>query len=137
MNSNIVGEEWCGVVHYFFFSFFWRNSLSVGHGLLIHELSRLHTTTHHTRKDSSGRVITTTQRPLPHKTQHSQLTSLPLVEFEPTISAGERPQTYALDRAASGTGWCIINIYYFKGDALDLFVIRISFESKPECQQSL
>jgi hypothetical protein len=26
------------------------------------------------------------------------------VEFEPTISAGERPQTYALDRAATGTG---------------------------------
>ena len=27
-----------------------------------------------------------------------------LVRFEPTISAGERPQTYALDRAATGTG---------------------------------
>ena len=26
------------------------------------------------------------------------------VEFEPTISAGKRPQTYALDRAATGTG---------------------------------
>jgi len=26
------------------------------------------------------------------------------VEFEPTISAGERPQTHALDRAATGTG---------------------------------
>jgi hypothetical protein len=24
--------------------------------------------------------------------------------FEPTISAGERPKTYALDRATSGTG---------------------------------
>jgi hypothetical protein len=29
---------------------------------------------------------------------------MPPVEFEPTISAGERPQTYALDRAVSGTG---------------------------------
>ena len=28
----------------------------------------------------------------------------PPVRFEPTISAGERPQTYALDRAATGTG---------------------------------
>jgi hypothetical protein len=27
-----------------------------------------------------------------------------LVRFEPTISASERPQTYALDRAATGTG---------------------------------
>jgi len=25
-------------------------------------------------------------------------------EFEPTISAGERPQTYPLDRAATGIG---------------------------------
>ena len=24
--------------------------------------------------------------------------------FEPTVSAGERPQTYALDRAATGIG---------------------------------
>jgi hypothetical protein len=30
------------------------------------------------------------------------------VGFEPTISAGERPQTYALDRAATGTGTCMI-----------------------------
>ena len=30
---------------------------------------------------------------------------MPPVGFEPTISAGERPQTYALDRAATGTGF--------------------------------
>ena len=29
---------------------------------------------------------------------------MPTVGFEPTISAGERPQTYALDRAAIGVG---------------------------------
>jgi len=29
---------------------------------------------------------------------------MPPVEFEPTISAGEQQQTYALDRAATGTG---------------------------------
>ena len=29
---------------------------------------------------------------------------MPSVGFEPTISAGERPQSYALDRAATGTG---------------------------------
>ena len=29
---------------------------------------------------------------------------MPPVGFEPTISAGERPQTHALDRAATGTG---------------------------------
>ena len=35
---------------------------------------------------------------------HSILTSMPPVVFEPTISTGEWPQTYALDRAAAGTG---------------------------------
>ena len=29
---------------------------------------------------------------------------MPPVGFEPTISAGERPQTYALDRAANEKG---------------------------------
>ena len=29
---------------------------------------------------------------------------MPPVGFEHTISAGERPQTYALDRADTGTG---------------------------------
>jgi hypothetical protein len=37
---------------------------------------------------------------------------MPPVEFEPTNTAGERPQTYALDRAATGTG--IENIYWLK-----------------------
>ena len=35
---------------------------------------------------------------------------MPPVGFEPTISAGERPQTYALDRAATGTGKCWFNL---------------------------
>jgi hypothetical protein len=30
---------------------------------------------------------------------------MPPAAFEPTISAGERPQTYAIDRAANGTGY--------------------------------
>ena len=29
---------------------------------------------------------------------------MPPVGFEPTISVGNRPETYALDRAATGTG---------------------------------
>jgi len=33
---------------------------------------------------------------------------MPPVGFEPRISAGERPKTYALERAASGNG--LINI---------------------------
>ena len=35
---------------------------------------------------------------------HNRQTSMPPAGFEPTISVGERPQTYALDRAATGTG---------------------------------
>ena len=34
---------------------------------------------------------------------------MPPVRLELTISAGERPQTYALDRAATGTG--LLNKY--------------------------
>ena len=34
---------------------------------------------------------------------HDRETSMTLAGFEPTISAGELPQTYALDRAATGT----------------------------------
>ena len=49
-------------------------------------------------------MISPSQRPLPDNTQHSQQTSMPRVGFEPTISAGERPKTYVLDRAATGTG---------------------------------
>jgi hypothetical protein len=37
---------------------------------------------------------------------HNRQTSIPLVEFEFTISAGEQPQTYVLDGAATGTGDC-------------------------------
>ena len=36
---------------------------------------------------------------------------MPPVGFEPTISTGERPKTYALDRAATGTG---TYVYHYK-----------------------
>ena len=42
-----------------------------------------------------------------HNTHNRQI-SMPPVGFEHTISAGERPQTYALDRAATGIG-CLEN----------------------------
>ena len=46
---------------------------------------------------------------------------MPPVGFESTIAAGERPQTYALDRAATGTGDCceiitvdfLVYVYFF------------------------
>ena len=39
---------------------------------------------------------------------------MPPVGFEPTISAGERPQTYALDRAATRTGRATVSVDYIK-----------------------
>jgi len=47
-------------------------------------------------------------------------TSLPLLEFEPAVPAGERQQTPALDRAATGIGafsvlW-VVNIYSIWGN---------------------
>ena len=65
---------------------------------------RSHTTTHHSRQEYSGRVIGLSQRPLPDNTQHPQQTNMSPAGIEPTISAGERPQTYTLDSAATGTG---------------------------------
>ena len=56
------------VLHKFFFS---PRQPPVGHGSLIHEVSRSHTTTHHSRQDSSGRGISSSQRPLPANTQHT------------------------------------------------------------------
>ena len=75
----------------------WPNA---GHGLLDHTQRR--TTVGRTPLDErSARhrdlYLTT------HNTHNRQI-SMPPVGFEPKISAGERPQTYALDRAATGTG---------------------------------
>jgi len=38
---------------------------------------------------------------------------MPPVGFEPTISAEERPQTHALDRAATGIDATVLNTYIF------------------------
>jgi hypothetical protein len=67
----------------------------------LHHTQR-HTTLGRTTLDErlarcSGLYLTT------HNSQNRQ-TSLPPLGFEPTISAGERPQAYVLDRAATGTG---------------------------------
>ena len=36
---------------------------------------------------------------------------MPPVEFEPTMSAGERSHTHALDRVTTGTNWSDVYIY--------------------------
>jgi len=47
--------------------------------------------------------------PTTHNT-HNRQTSMPPVGFEPTISAGERPQTLAVERATAGTG-CLALVF--------------------------
>jgi hypothetical protein len=58
-------------------AYFYLAQMSPVHqGLPIHEVSRSHTTTEHSRYDSSGRVIISPYRPLPDNTQHSQQTDI-------------------------------------------------------------
>jgi hypothetical protein len=52
----------------------------------------------------TGRVISLAQRPLPEDNTQKRETSMSPAEFEPTIPASERPQTNALDRAATRVG---------------------------------
>ena len=74
-----------------------------GQGLLI-SLRFLH---HTQRRHTVGSTLdewSTRRRDLPDNTQHSQQTDIhaPPAGFAPTISAGERPQTDTLERAAPG-----------------------------------
>jgi len=49
------------------------------------------------------------------------------VGFETTVSAGKRSQTYALDRAATGTG-----IYTFKGENISVTARLGVLHTSPE-----
>jgi hypothetical protein len=60
----------------YYFSFPVALRPNSGKDLLIHEVSRSHSTTHRTRWYPSGRVISSSQRPLPDNTQHSQQTNI-------------------------------------------------------------
>ena len=98
----------------FFLSFIFWSLLPIRRrcrGLLLHLITRndtdIHTHTHtHSRLDSSGRgsarrrdlYLTT------HNTLKRRTFTLP-AGFEPAIPASEPPQTYALDRATTGTSF--------------------------------
>ena len=82
----------------------------MGQGLLIFEVSRSQTisiTVGRTPLDEGSArrrdLYLTIHNP------HNKQTSMPLVGFKPTISAGEQPQTYDLDPTATGTS----NIYIY------------------------
>ena len=53
---------------------------------------------------------------------------MPREGFEPTISAGERPKTYALDRAATGTG-SVTTSYFLISLAILHYVFLVCFRT--------
>ena len=61
--------------NYIFICLLLAQQRPVDQGLLIHEVSRSHTT-QHSRYNSSGRVISSSQRPLPVNTHHSKQTDI-------------------------------------------------------------
>jgi len=63
-----------------------------------------------------------------HNTHIRQI-SMPPLGFEPTISSGERPQTYALDRAGTGTG--SLFLYNRKKISAEYWSCLISFADLP------
>jgi len=71
-----------------------------GHGLLIIEASRSHTTTHHCQYDFSGRVISLSQRPLPDRTQHTRETNF---HVPCGIGTHNLRRRAAADRSVTGT----------------------------------
>ena len=92
---------------FFFVCLFLAWQPPVGQSLLIHEVSSSHTQ----RRTTVGRISleewSVRRRDLyltKHDT-HNRQTSMSPVGFEPTISAGERSQTYALSCAATGNGF--------------------------------
>ena len=89
------------------FVYFWHDSLQ-----LVRTSSFTRFLDHTQRRTTVGRTPldewSARRRDLyltTHNT-HNRKTSMLPVGFEPTISAGEMPQTYALVRAATGTGRC-------------------------------
>ena len=93
------------VTYSFFFVCFWRDSpqwakASSFTRFLDH--TQWHTTVGRTPLDE--RLARRRDLYLTTHNTHNRQTSIPPVGFEPAVSAGERPQTYALDRAATGIG---------------------------------
>jgi hypothetical protein len=82
---------------------------STGYGLLVLEVSRSRTTTRHIQYVSSGRVISSSQRPIPDNTQQTN------IHASGEISTHDLSWRAALDRAATGIVISIyIIIFYYK-----------------------
>ena len=106
---------------------------NAGHGLLILEISRSHTKTHHSRYDSSGRVISSSQRPLPDNTQHSQQTNI----YAPGgIRTQDLSKRAAADIRLRPRGHWDRHIYINQGTGLDRLLEVQEFEAPKYSRQS-
>ena len=66
-----------------------------------------HTHTHTIVSRTSLDEESARRRDLSQSTYNTHKTPLPLAGFEPVIPASDRPQTHALDRAATGIGYTV------------------------------
>jgi hypothetical protein len=98
------------------------------HGLIILTVFRLQTTTVG-RTPLDERLARHRDLYLTTHNTHNRQTSLPLVGFEPTIQQGERPQTHALDRVATGTGMKLLSVKFspFFCHVLSLHIFKIAY----------
>ena len=110
-----------------FFPMALQPNIGQGH-LILDEVSRSHTT-----RTTVGRnpldEWSARRRDLyltTHNT-HNRQTSMPPAGFEPRVSAGERPQTYALDGAATGTDIYVTLVTYDKNLYKLPFLILLQF----------
>ena len=110
----------------FFFLYFWGASLPLGQGVFIIEVYISHTTTHHSLKDSSGRAISSTQRPLPENTQHSKQKNFHAsVGIRTHVLCSPVAQTHALDRSATETGSLLTHTHKIEAKLQYYFVTQM------------
>jgi hypothetical protein len=97
------------------FFFLWRNSPTrADEASFLTFLNNTHTHTHLSKHDQ---LVAKSATNTTHK-KHITRTSMPSAGFEPAIPAIEQPQTYSLDRTATGIGLYIhttdINLKFTK-----------------------
>jgi len=95
----------------YFLSLFWRNIPQWARAVSFTKILN-----HATRRTAVGRTpldegsARSRDHYLTTRNTHNRQTSMPEVGFEPTVSAGERPQTHTLDRVATGTGFPVFSV---------------------------
>ena len=102
--NNVITKQSCFVFYFYLFILHGATAL-LEQGLLIIEASLPHSrqTSLRTTPPDEG-SFRRRDRYLTTHNIHKRQTSMPPAGLEPTTSACERPQTHALDRAATGIG---------------------------------